>query len=314
MGLNGKFILITLLVVVVGLGGVFTMFWRGIRDDARAQVIQETRLIAAEATYIRNYTVAEIRPLLANQSRSRFLPHTVPAFAAATTQRELAKSFPGYSYKEAALNPTNPANRATPEEREIIENFRRGTAQDVVILTRDTPQGPVLTVARPLKIGNQDCLVCHSTPNVAPASMIDIYGSDNGFGWTLNEIIGAQIVTVPMQAAMDRAKEAFFKLSGGIVLIALVLVMLVHLLLNSLVIGRIRTLTDLANDLGSGDLGGGAFPVKGRDEVSELGQALNRMRHHFVGADSAKGGQLAIMPPSITNSLPVTQPASSEAR
>ena len=73
------------------------------------------------------------------QGRTRFLPHTIPAFAAASTQRDLGKTFPGYSYKEAALNPTNPANRATPEEKTIIERFRSGKAQDLVISTRDPP-------------------------------------------------------------------------------------------------------------------------------------------------------------------------------
>jgi HAMP domain-containing protein len=283
MGLNGKFSSVTILVLVLGLGAVSAVFWQSLRDNARTQAIQEARLIAAEATAIRSYTVAEISPLLANQSRTRFLPHTVPAFAAATTQRDLAKGFPGYSYKEAALNPTNPANRATPEEKAIIDGFRAGGAQDVTISTRDTPQGPVLSVARPLKIVNQDCLVCHSTPANAPASMIDIYGPDNGFGWNLNEIIGAQIVTVPMQAILERARGTFLKLAGGIILIALLVVMLVHLLLTSQVIGRVRTLTDLANDVGSGNLSGGEFPAKGRDEISELGLAFNRMRRQFIG-------------------------------
>ena len=46
--------------------------------------------------------------------------------------------------------------------------------------------------------------------------MIDIYGPDNGFGWNLNEIIGAQIVTVPLQVLLDRARGTFIKLGGGI--------------------------------------------------------------------------------------------------
>lgn len=288
MALNTKFSLVTLLVLVLGLGSVFAVFWNGIRENTKTQVVQEARLIAAEATFVRSYTFTEIRPLLASQSRNHFLPHTIPAFAAATTQRDLGKTFPGYSYKEAALNPTNPANRATPEEKIIIDNFRNGTAQDLVISTRETPQGPMLIVARPIKIANQDCLVCHSTPSAAPASMVDIYGSENGFGWNLNEIIGTQIVTVPLQVPLDRARETFIKLGGGIVLIVMIVVLLVHLLNNSLVITPVRALTDLANDVGTGNLGGGEFPVKGRNEISELAMAFNRMRRHFVGAEPTK--------------------------
>ncbi len=286
MTLNTKFSIITMLMLVIGLGAVFGIFWNGIRENAKTEVIQEARLIAAEAVAVRTYTFNEIRPLLAAQSQNRFLPHTIPAFAAATTQRDLGKSFPGYSYKEAALNPTNPANRATPEEKEIIDSFRNGTAKgDTVISTRDTPQGPLLYVARPIKIGNQDCLTCHSTPAAAPPSMIDIYGPDHGFGWNMNEIIGAQIVTVPLQVPLDRARAAFTKLGGGILLIVIFVAVLVHQLIHFLVVSPVRKMTDLANDIGAGSLAGGEFPAKGHDEMSELARAFNRMRRQFVGGE-----------------------------
>ena len=70
----------------------------------------------APAVAIRDYTDNEIAPLLADQIKSRFLPHTVPFCAAQTNMRELAKQFPDYTYKEAALNPTNPADKATDWE------------------------------------------------------------------------------------------------------------------------------------------------------------------------------------------------------
>jgi len=286
MSLNTKFSIITLALLVVGLGAVFGIFWNGIRENAKTEVVQQARLIAAEAVAVRTYTFNEIRPLLAAQSQTRFLPHTIPAFAAATTQRDLGKTFPGYSYKEAALNPTNPADRATAEEKEIIDSFRNGTAKgDSVILTRDTAQGPILYVARPIKIVNQDCLSCHSTPAAAPPSMIDIYGPDNGFGWNMNEIIGAQIVTVPLQVPLDLARHAFTKLAGGIVLIVIFVAVLVHQLIQFLVVAPVRKMTDLANDIGAGSLAGGEFPAKGHDEMSELARAFNRMRRQFVGGE-----------------------------
>ena len=62
----------------------------------------------AQATAIRGYTSKEIGPLLAEQNKVRFLPPTVPAWAAQTNLRAMAQQFPDYTYKEAALNPTNP--------------------------------------------------------------------------------------------------------------------------------------------------------------------------------------------------------------
>lgn len=284
MGLRGKFNISILLAFLIGLGSVAAFSWQVIRDNARTEVIHEARLITAEAAAIRRYTVVELRPLLASQTRTRFLPHTVPAFAAATTQRDLTRAFPDYSYKEAALNPTNPANRATAAEKEIIDGFRKDTKQDTVITTRETPSGPVLSIARPLRIESQDCLACHSTPTVAPAAMVDIYGTENGFGWNLNEVIGAQIVSVPMQVALSRANDTFLKFILGASLIFAVVMALLNLLLHFVVIRPIRAMSNLASDISTGDLGGKEFQVKGRDEIASLAQSFNRMRRSLISA------------------------------
>ncbi len=39
--------------------------------------------------------------------------------------------------------------------------------------------------------------------------MIKLYGSANGFGWKLNDIIGAQIVSVPMAVPVQLAENVF---------------------------------------------------------------------------------------------------------
>ena len=133
----------------------------------------------------------------------------MPSWAAQTNLRALAKQFPDYTYKEAALNPTNPADSATDWESGIIAEFDHNPSLTEFTSTRDTPTGPILSISRPIRITDKDCLTCHSTPSAAPASMIDLYGSANGFGWKLGDVIGAQIVSVPMQVALDRANEAF---------------------------------------------------------------------------------------------------------
>src|SRR5262249_29162706 len=120
--------------------------------------------------------------------------------------RTLEREFPDYSYKEAALNPTNPADRATPWEVDVIQAFKRNPNLTQFVGLRDTPTGPFLTFARPFRLTDKACLDCHSTPAAAPATMIDLYGKSNGFGWQLCDVIGAQIVSVPMSLALRRAR------------------------------------------------------------------------------------------------------------
>jgi hypothetical protein len=39
--------------------------------------------------------------------------------------------------------------------------------------------------------------------------MIKLYGGDNGFGWSLDDVIGAQIVSVPVSVPIHMAENAF---------------------------------------------------------------------------------------------------------
>jgi hypothetical protein len=62
-------------------------------------------------------------------------------------------------------------------------------------------------------------LTCHSTPETAPVEMVKIYGTANGFGWKRNDVIGAQIVSVPAKladASAERALRAILLWLGGI--------------------------------------------------------------------------------------------------
>ena len=82
-------------------------------------------------------------------------------------------------------------------------------------------------MARPIQVGNPACLGCHSTPDAAPATMVKLYGSANGFGWKLNEIVGAQIVSVPMTLPLENAQRAFYTFMGSLLVVfALVFVAL----------------------------------------------------------------------------------------
>jgi hypothetical protein len=140
---------------------------------------------------------------------NEFHPQSVPAFSATEIFGYLREKFPNFFYKEATLNPTNPRDRATDWESDVVNQFRNGPEQIELMSTRDTPTGPSLFLARAIKVNNVSCLECHSTADKAPAEMIKLYGSANGFGWRMNDIIGAQIVSVPMAVPVQMAESLF---------------------------------------------------------------------------------------------------------
>jgi len=284
MGLKAKFNLAILAAFVIGLGLTAAYSWRIANRAARAEVLQQAAIMVAAASAIRDYTDSEIAPVLAEQNQARFLPQTIPFFAAATNMHELAKKFPAYTYKEAALNPTNPADKAADWEAAIIDQFRQSPTLTSLTTERDTPEGPVLSLSDPIRVSDKSCLECHSTPQAAPQSMVDLYGSKNGFGWTLGSVQGAQIVSVPMRVALDRARETFFIDIGGLAAILAVTMLLLNLLLHFVVIRPIRTMSALAADVSTGKTDAPEFPVKGHDEIASLAASFNRMRRSLASA------------------------------
>lgn len=177
--------------------------------NARDEVLQNARMMMESANASGDYTNAQVRPLLETQLKYKFIPQSVPAFAATEQFNELRKNYPDYTFKAATLNPTNPRNHAVDWEIDIVNQFRQSAAKTEVIGERATQSGRSLYLARPIQIKDPACLTCHSTPDAAPRTMVETYGSANGFGWKVNEIVGANIVSVPTSVPVQRANYTF---------------------------------------------------------------------------------------------------------
>jgi HAMP domain-containing protein len=284
MGLKTKFNLALLAAFLVGLALAAGMSWRIVHQNARRELLQEAALMMAQASAVRDYTTNEIDPLLAEQLKVRFLPHSVPFWAAQTVMRAMAKDFPDYTYKEAALNPTNPADRAAAWQTAIIGDFSQNPSLEQLTTTRDTPSGPILSFSRPIRITDKSCLECHSTPAAAPQSMIDLYGTANGFGWQLGRVIGAQIVSVPMSVALERADAAFKIYLGGLVIVFVVIFVLLNLLLHFVIVKPVRRISAIASEVSLGNMDAPEVTVRGRDEIASLAESFNRMRRSLANA------------------------------
>jgi len=284
MGLRAKFNLVMIAAFATGLG-VATLLAREITtDEAKRQVLNEATLIMRAGTAVRSYTQKEISPLLSEQMSVRFLPHSVPSWSAHTVLRGVQKDYPDYSYKEAALNPTNPADRATNWEADIIAAFKRDGELREFVTTRDTPSGLFLTFARPFRLTDRGCLGCHSTPAAAPPTMVDLYGNANGFGWTLGDVIGAQIVSVPMKVPIERANKTFKTFMGSLAVVFVAIFVLLNLMLYTMVIRRVTRLAGIADQVSLGNMEAGEFKTHSKDEIGVLTEAMGRMKASLVQA------------------------------
>jgi HAMP domain-containing protein len=279
-----KFNVVLLLVFAVGLVTTGFICRRLLRQNAKAEIMENARIMMEAAIAVRTYTATQIKPLLETQMKYSFLPQSVPAYSANAYFGQLQKAFPAYAYKEATLNPTNPVNRATDWEADIIQEFRKVRDKTEIIGERDTPNGRTLYMARPLKVSSQACLTCHDTVEGAPRTMVERYGDANGFGWKLNDIVTAQIVSVPMQVAVQRANGVFWTFMISLAVVFLVGIVAINLLLIFLVIRPVNQLSSMASSVSLGNSDITEFPVMGKDEIAELSLSFNRMGRSLAEA------------------------------
>ena len=245
--------------------------------NAQREVFSEAGLMMDSALAIRDYTANEILPLLGERIQQDFPPQSVPFYAATQNFLRLRANHPQYTYKEATLNPMNPRDRAADWEGDIIQRFRNDAHAQEVVGERDTPMGKSLYMARPIR-NEAQCSQCHSTPSAAPRTLIARYGSDNGFGWQTNEIVGAQVVSVPFASAAANADRAFRAFMTSLAAVFAAVFLVVNAVLYMLVVRPVRRIARVADRLSLGDMSAEDFPRHGASEIASVTRSFNRMR------------------------------------
>lgn len=267
-----------LLSLIAGTG----TFYFVLHDRAVRQAEEQARTLLATALAVRGYTTDHLLPIFAQLPGASFHEETVPSFAAQTVFHALAGQSSGYTYREPALNPTSPADRPSTFEIELIRQFR--DRSDLAELTgvHDSGQERLFYLAKPMRIANPACLGCHDTPERAPPAMLARYGNVNGFGWQLNEVVGIQLLTVPVTRQFSGLMGLTAYLAGGLLLIFTLCYAALSASLDSLLV---RPLKALAATADAASVSGGHAVRVPREAVSELtsiAEAIERLRRSLA--------------------------------
>jgi HAMP domain-containing protein len=247
-----------------------------LRANARGEAMREAGLMMGSALAIRAYTANEIVPLLSEPMQRAFVPQSVPSYAATQNFLKLRDDHPEYAYKEATLNPTNLRDRASDWEADIVHQFRDDQKVTEFSGERETPMGRSLYLARPIR-ASEPCLVCHGLANAAPATLLEKYGPNNGFGWQAGEVIGAQIVSVPFSTATGKADRRIWSFLATAAVIFAALLAAVNVVLYLVVVRPLGQAAGVAEQLSRGERPAGGFP-EGGGEIASLGRSFERMR------------------------------------
>ncbi len=279
--LSNKF---NVLLLAVFLGGILltgTAFAAFLFNSAQNQVTSKAVLMMETMNSVRTYTSTQVNPELADrlQTEPEFIPETVPGYSARQVFEILRddEEYEAFFYKEATLNPTNLRDKADAFETELVEQFRDDRDLEELRGFRDSPGGRLYYIAHPLEIQDESCLVCHSTPEAAPASLIETYGPDNGFGWQLNEIVGAQVISVPAGEVFGSARRSFLLLMLIAFGMFALSILLINILLSRAVIRPLNRMVTVADQVSTGQMDV-EFEQDSEDEIGQLAAAFNRMK------------------------------------
>ncbi|RCJ19924.1 histidine kinase [Nostoc sp. ATCC 43529] len=279
--IGAKFNLLLILVFIASILGSGLALSSVLQTRAQNEVTSQAQILIQMVNAVRNYTQVRIDPLLAPslETNPTFMPEIVPTFSSKEVFENFRKKpeYKNFFHKDATLNPTNLADKADTFETQLVERFRNEPKTLEITGFRSLPEGEVFYIARPLKITQQQCLRCHSTPDQAPKSQLATYGSENGFGWKLNDIVSAQIISVPSEEIFANAKRTWILIMGLLITIFALIIFLINFLIKKAVIQRIKRIEKIAQRVSTGDMTAD-FEEISNDEIGGLAEAFNRMK------------------------------------
>ncbi|KYC36017.1 histidine kinase [Scytonema hofmannii PCC 7110] len=279
LNLRQKLTILLSIVVIVGLSLGGLALSAVLRHNAKQEITATALLIMETMSSVRDYTNQQVNLELADKLAVDFVPQSVPAYSAREVFEVLRKrtEYKDFFYKEATLNPTNLRDKADSFETQIVERFRKNKNFKELNGFRELPGGDIFYIARPLLVTESTCLVCHSTFNVAPKTMIDRYGSVNGFGWKLHEIVGAQIISVPARKVIQKTQQSSFWILGIVSTMFIAIIILVNIFLNHQILRPLKHITRVAEEVSTGHMDVD-FREISNDEIGKLAKAFNRMK------------------------------------
>jgi signal transduction histidine kinase/DNA-binding response OmpR family regulator len=283
MRLSVKFSGAVLLLLLASLGLAAFLIIRHQTRSLHEQALGRSRTILSLGESAREYTRQTLSPAVRRAVAGHGVGLIFEADSATFVARGMFGAFSkrqaNYSFREAALNPLNPANLADEAERGLIQHFSANRGLREQSGFRQLNGREIFYVARPIVV-SQACMQCHDAPGKAPPEVVARYGGEHGFGWKVGELAGALIVTVPTQDIRAGQAAVVWTVVGVMGGVAVLLVVLLHVLFNVVVNRRLHAIGAVMEGVAAGlstDGPGRALPEDGNDELAALSRGVNHM-------------------------------------
>ena len=241
----------------------------------------------ASARAIGEYTEAHILPKLTAMSPNSFEPEQVPYYASRTVFHTVTGKAALYTFRFPTFNPTNPIDRPVPFELELMNRFRDEANLNELTGVQSLALSKVFYLAQPIRIEDQECLTCHSSPDRAPHAMVAQFGPVDGFGWKLHETVGMEILTVPLTEQLRGTLRLVLFVAGSLLLIFIAAYTALSMAFETALVRPLSSLANAADAASRTTERPLAAPSSAVREIRVLTEALERLRLSLSKALSA---------------------------
>ena len=187
---------------------------------ARNEATEKAMIILDRNLATHTYFSHQLKPVLFKDIEGKVDDkYFEPAWMSSTyAVREIDKYYQSlsrkdYYYKEAAINARSPENEADPFEKDFIKKLNEFPDINEYSGVKTINGKPFFVVIRRGESMEKTCLRCHSTPEMAPADLVSLYGAERSFQRTLGEVVSAISIRIPLDAAYRNINRFIFLLS-----------------------------------------------------------------------------------------------------
>ncbi len=202
--------LIGLSVSMAALGVFFALLLSAnLREQLVTDAAHKASLVLSQVEAVQAYVREVLRPAMYERlAANEFVLETMStSFVTRKIMSDLNNHGDQFIYRRVAVGARNPAYEADPFELAIMERF--AADPKLVRLEEITPRNgdEVFVAARPVRF-NASCLHCHGDPAEAPKALVARYGDKRGFWRHDGELVGLDMVTMPIGGALGQIKGA----------------------------------------------------------------------------------------------------------
>ncbi|MEN8257163.1 MAG: DUF3365 domain-containing protein [Thermodesulfobacteriota bacterium] len=279
MSIRVQFLFWVLLVSLLAIGALGYASYEFSKEAALKEARDKVTILGSYTDAALHYSRTQAVPMVKHLvGEERFYPEIMSGFVMARNVADrFKKSQPGYTIKNAAIDPLWPENKADQQEVRIIADLKvnKGSKKTTGVMVKNGEQ--YYYEARPMKVAEK-CLRCHGDPDDAPKDQIMIYGAENGYNWKAGDVASAMFIYVPFSDALEAAKVSAIKLvviGTGCILFSL---LLIAVFLGIKIVTPIETLSKRTEEISLGKNLDTPITVKPNREIGDLSRSIDRLR------------------------------------